>query len=103
MIMLTFGNVMFIAQVEMEVRGASGGERVSEKGLGRVELERLSGIGDSDDPVAKFQQPQHQRPPEKPSPAQNDARLRVLQIHEPVVHHRHLLLFPLDWPRATEK
>lgn len=65
----TFDDVVLVAKVEVEVRGASRGESFGEERLGVVKLEGLSGIGDSDDPVAEFQQPQDQRSPEESSAA----------------------------------
>jgi len=56
----TFDNVAFIGKVDVEVRSACGRESLREDGLGVKELERLSGIGDSDDPVTEFQQSENQ-------------------------------------------
>ena len=49
-----------IAKVDLVIRSASGGDSLGEErvGLGRrVELERVSGIGDTDDPLAESQEP----------------------------------------------
>lgn len=65
----TFDNAPFIEKVDVEVRSARRRESLFEERLGVVELERLSGIGDSDDPVTEFQQPEHQRSSEESSAA----------------------------------
>lgn len=40
----------------MEVRSAGRRESFSEERFGVVKVERVSGIGDSDDPVSEFQE-----------------------------------------------
>lgn len=62
----------------MPILSTAGGYSIGEErvGLGGVELERVSGVGDSDDPVAESQQARHQRSSDESSAVQDDAGRR---------------------------
>ncbi|GMN64723.1 hypothetical protein TIFTF001_033796 [Ficus carica] len=74
------------------MRGAPRGDGVRKKrvALGTIELEGVSGIGDSDDPLAEFQEPEDERSTEEASAAEDHARpgLRV-QLGEAIVVEYH--------------
>ena len=81
-------------------------ERVT---LGRVEPERVSGIGDSDDPLAESEKPEHERSPDEASAAENNARpaprvqLRQAIVVELVADHHFLIIFSLFVFRENER
>lgn len=53
--MCTFDNAPFVAKVDMEIRSTRIRDKLFNERLRVVELERLSGISNLDNPVIEFQ------------------------------------------------
>lgn len=81
--------------------GTTGGESLGEGGVevtGGIEVEGLSRIGNPDDPLPEFQEPEDEPFPYKPSPADHDAGTPGDRVVGPVIvdqnHLRHVFLRP---------
>lgn len=77
--MITFSDLSFIADIDCATRSSARRDRFRENRavLRGIKLERLSRIGDSDDPFAEFQETQDKKPSDEATTTENDASLEV--------------------------